>query len=192
MLNRQKLHYYRLIWLKHDLPAGFTVFLVALPLCLGISLASCAPLYAGILSGVIGGLVVSFVSGSQLGVSGPAAGLTTVVSASIIGLGDYRVYLLALFGAGIFQVLLGLMKLGAVANFFPSAVIKGMLSAIGIILISKQIPLALGYDQPDFWTDGFLGIFSETNIFKSIDDFYHHFSNSVLLITVVSLAILAL
>jgi len=102
------------------------------------------------------------------------------------------VYLLALFGAGIFQVLLGLMKLGAVANFFPSAVIKGMLSAIGIILISKQIPLALGYDQPDFWTDGFLGIFSETNIFKSIDDFYHHFSNSVLLITVVSLAILAL
>jgi len=123
LLNRKKLHYYRLIWLKHDLPAGLTVFLVALPLCLGISLASGAPLYAGILSGVIGGLVVSFVSGSQLGVSGPAAGLTTVVSASIISFGDYRIFLLAVFGAGVFQVLLGLLKLGTVANFFPSAVI---------------------------------------------------------------------
>ena len=192
LLNRKKLHYYRLIWLKHDLPAGLTVFLVALPLCLGISLASGAPLYAGILSGVIGGLVVSFVSGSQLGVSGPAAGLTTVVSASIISFGDYRIFLLAVFGAGVFQVLLGLLKLGTVANFFPSAVIKGMLAAIGIILISKQIPLALGYDQPDFWTDGFLGIFSSNNFFHNLDDFYHHFSNSVLLITLVSLSILVL
>ena len=183
LLNRQKLHYYRLVWLKHDLPAGLTVFLVALPLCLGISLASGAPLYAGILSGVIGGVVVSLVSGSQLGVSGPAAGLTTVVSASIIGLGDYRIFLLAVFGAGLFQVLLGLLRLGTVANFFPSAVIKGMLSAIGIILISKQIPLALGYDQPDFWTDGFLGVFSNSHIFSNVDAFYQHFSNSVLVIT---------
>lgn len=190
LLNRQKLHYYRLVWLKHDLPAGLTVFLVALPLCLGISLASGAPLYAGILSGVIGGVVVSLVSGSQLGVSGPAAGLTTVVSASIIGLGDYRIFLLAVFGAGLFQVLLGLLRLGTVANFFPSAVIKGMLSAIGIILISKQIPLALGYDQPDFWTDGFLGVFSNSHIFSNVDAFYQHFSNSVLVITLVSLAIL--
>lgn len=178
--NRNKLQYYRLIWLKHDLPAGLAVFLVALPLCLGISLASGAPLYAGILSGVIGGLVVSFVSGSQLGVSGPAAGLTTIVAASIAGLGDYRVFLLAVFLAGVFQVLLGVLRLGSVANYFPSAVIKGMLAAIGIILISKQIPLALGYDQPDFWTEGFLGLFSTNHFYKNLNNFYHHFSLPVL------------
>lgn len=158
LISKDKRRYYRLIWLKHDLPAGLTVFLVALPLCLGISLASGAPLYACILSGVIGGLVVSFVSGSQLGVSGPAAGLTTVVAASIIGFGDYRLFLLAVFFAGVFQLLLGLLKLGTVANYFPSSVIKGMLAAIGIILISKQIPLALGYDQPDFWNRRIYGI----------------------------------
>jgi carbonic anhydrase len=187
--TRRQFQHYRLIWLKHDLPAGLTVFLVALPLCLGISLASGAPLYAGILSGVVGGLVVSFVSGSQLGVSGPAAGLTTVVAASIIASGDYRVFLLSVFFAGVFQVFLGLVKLGTVANFFPSAVIKGMLAAIGIILISKQIPLALGYDQPDFWTEGFAGLFSSNNFYKNFDNFSHHFSLSVLAITLVSLGI---
>ena len=192
IFSKDKRRYYRLIWLKHDLPAGLTVFLVALPLCLGISLASGAPLYAGILSGVIGGLIVSFVSGSQLGVSGPAAGLTTVVAASIIGFGDYRVYLLAVFFAGVFQLLLGLLKLGTVANYFPSSVIKGMLAAIGIILISKQIPLALGYDQPDFWTDGFTGLFSSNNFYKNLDNFYHHFSKPVLLITMVALAVMIL
>lgn len=190
--NPHKLRYYRMIWLKHDLPAGLTVFLVALPLCLGISLASGAPLYAGILSGVIGGLIVSLVSGSQLGVSGPAAGLTTVVAASILSLGDYRVFLLAVFLAGVFQVLLGLLKLGTVANYFPSAVIKGMLAAIGIILISKQIPLALGYDQPDFWTDGFLSLFSVNNFYKNAGNFYKHFSLPVLTITIAGLLILTL
>ena len=183
--NRRKLQYYRLIWLKHDLPAGLTVFLVALPLCLGISLASGAPLYAGILSGVVGGVVVSLVSGSQLAVSGPAAGLTTVVSASILSLGDYRVFLLAVFVAGVFQLLIGLLQLGTVANYFPSAVIKGMLAAIGVILISKQIPLALGYDQPDFWTEGFLSLFSGNHFYKNLDNFYHHFSMPVLTISIV-------
>lgn len=191
-LKQRKFHYYRMIWLRHDLPAGLTVFLVALPLCLGISLASGAPLYAGILSGIVGGLVVSLISGSQLGVSGPAAGLTTVVGASIAALGDYRVFLLAVFFAGAFQLLLGVLKLGTVANYFPSAVIKGMLAAIGIILISKQVPLALGYDQPDFWTEGFAGLFSSNQFYKNIANFYHHFSKSVLLITIVSLAILVL
>jgi MFS superfamily sulfate permease-like transporter len=92
---KRTIKYYRIIWLKHDLPAGLSVFLVAFPLCLGIALASGAPLYAGLLSGIIGGLVVSVVSGSQLAVSGPAAGLTTLVAASIISLGDYKVFLLA-------------------------------------------------------------------------------------------------
>ena len=190
LLNPHKRRYYRLIWFKHDLPAGLTVFLVALPLCLGISLASGAPLYAGILSGVIGGIVVSLISGSQLGVSGPAAGLTTVVSASIIGFGDYRMFLLAVFFAGAFQLLLGLLQLGTVALYFPSAVIKGMLAAIGIILISKQIPLALGYDEPDFWTEGFVSLFSDNKFYKNAGNFYSHFSQQVVLITLVSLALL--
>jgi MFS superfamily sulfate permease-like transporter len=114
---RRKLKYYRIVWLKHDLSAGLSVFLVALPLCLGIALASGAPLYAGLLSGIIGGLVVAVVSGSSLAVSGPAAGLTTLVAASIISLGDYHVFLLAVMVAGLFQITLGVFKLGGIANY---------------------------------------------------------------------------
>jgi len=121
---KRAIKYYRIIWFKHDLPAGLSVFLVALPLCLGIALASGAPLYSGILSGIIGGLVVSVVSGSQLAVSGPAAGLSTMVSAAILSLGDYRLFLLSVIIAGLFQIVLGLLKLGAIANYFPSSVIK--------------------------------------------------------------------
>jgi MFS superfamily sulfate permease-like transporter len=101
---KRKLKYYQLIWLKHDLPAGLSVFLVALPLCLGIALASGAPLYSGLLSGIIGGLLVSVISKSQLGVSGPAAGLTTLVSASIISLGGFQTFLLAVIVAGFFKL----------------------------------------------------------------------------------------
>ena len=180
------------MWLKHDLPAGLSVFLVALPLCLGIALASGAPLYAGLLSGIIGGTVVALISGSPLAVSGPGAGLTTLVAASIISLGDYKVFLLAVMIAGLFQLTLGLLKLGAIANYFPSSVIKGMLAAIGIILISKQIPLALGYDQPDFWTSGFLELFSPDNFLGSFDNFNHHITRGAILITVISLIILVL
>ncbi len=187
---KRTIKYYRLIWLKHDLPAGLSVFLVALPLCLGIALASGAPIYAGLLSGIIGGLVVSLVSGSSLAVSGPAAGLTTLVAASIISLGDYKVFLLAVIIAGLFQLTLGLLKLGAIANYFPSSIIKGMLASIGIILISKQIPLALGYDQPDFWTSGFINLFSPENFLGNIHDFNHHITRGAILITVVSLVIL--
>src|SRR4026209_2640860 len=99
---KRTIKYYRIIWLRHDLPAGLSVFLVALPLCLGIALASGAPLYSGILSGVIGGIVVSLISGSALAVSGPAAGLSTVVAASIVSLGDFKVFLLAVMVAGLF------------------------------------------------------------------------------------------
>src|SRR3569832_238301 len=116
---RRKIKYYRIIWLKYDLPAGLSVFLVALPLCLGIALASGAPLYAGLLSGIIGGLVVSLISGSPLAVSGPAAGLSTVVAASIVSLGDYRIFLLAVMVAGLFQLVMGLLKLGAVTYYCP-------------------------------------------------------------------------
>lgn len=189
---KRTIKYYRIIWLKHDLPAGLSVFLVALPLCLGIALASGAPLYAGLLSGVIGGLVVALISGSPLAVSGPAAGLTTVVAASIVSLGDYKIFLLAVMVAGLFQLTLGVLKLGAIANYFPSSVIKGMLAAIGIILISKQIPLALGYDQPDFWTSGFLNLFSQDNFLGSIQNFNHHITRGAILITVISLLVLVL
>ena len=172
-----------------DLPAGLSVFLVALPLCLGIALASGAPLYAGILSGIIGGIVVSMISGSQLGVSGPGAGLSTVVAASIISLGDYKVFLLSVMVAGFFQICLGFLKLGVIANYFPSAVIKGMLAAIGIILISKQIPVALGYDQPDFWDSGFLRLFSPRNSLSVLDNFNKHTTRGAIIITAASLAV---
>lgn len=184
--------YYRIIWLRHDLPAGLSVFLVALPLCLGIALASGAPVYAGLLSGIIGGIVVALISGSQLAVSGPAAGLTTLVAASIISLGEFKIFLLAVMIAGLFQLILGLLKLGTIASYFPSSVIKGMLAAIGIILISKQIPLALGYDQPDFWTSGFLNLFSSQHNPGNFKNFNHHFTKGAMLITIISLIILIL
>lgn len=187
---RRKIQYYRLLWLKHDLPAGLSVFLVALPLCLGIALASGAPLYSGILSGIVGGLIVSLISGSSLSVSGPAAGLSTVVAASIISLGGYKIFLLAVMIAGLLQLILGILKLGAIANYLPSSVIKGMLAAIGIILISKQIPLAIGYDQPDFWTSGFPELFSSKNFFGNIKNFNHHITRGAILTAIVSLVIL--
>jgi MFS superfamily sulfate permease-like transporter len=155
-------------------------------------LASGAPLYSGLLSGIIGGVVVSLISGSPLAVSGPAAGLTTLVAASIISLGDYRVFLLAVMIAGLFQLTLGLLKLGVIANYFPSSVIKGMLAAIGIILVSKQIPLALGYDQPDFWTSGFLKLFNFNDLHSTFDSFNHHITRGAILITVISLIILVI
>lgn len=180
------------MWLRHDFAAGLSVFFVALPLCLGIALASGAPLYAGILSGIIGGLVVAPISGSHLSVSGPAAGLTTLVASSIVSLGDYRIFLLTVIIAGLFQLVLGLLKWGAIANFFPSAVIKGMLAAIGIILISKQIPLILGYDQPDFWTSGFLELFSSNNFLGNISEFSSHITLGAIIISLISLVMLLL
>ena len=189
---KRKLKYYRIVWLKHDLPAGLSVFLVALPLCLGIALASGAPLYAGLLSGIIGGLVVSLVSGSALAVSGPAAGLTTLVAAAIISSGDYRIFLLSIIIAGAFQLLLGLLKLGVIANYFPSAVIKGMLASIGIMLIAKQIPLALGYDQPDFWTSGFVQLFSIQNAGDHFKNFNKDISRGAILISSVSILVLVI
>ena len=125
-------------YLKNDLPAGLVVFLVALPLCLGIALASGAPLFSGIIAGIIGGTVVAFTSGSALSVSGPAAGLTVIVLNAIGTLGSYDVFLLAVVLAGLIQIILGFLKAGVIGYYFPSSVIKGMLAAIGIILILKQ------------------------------------------------------
>jgi MFS superfamily sulfate permease-like transporter len=132
--------------LKQDAPSSLVVFLVALPLCLGIALASGAPLFSGLIAGIIGGLIVAPLSGSPLGVSGPAAGLAVIVYGAIEQLGAYPTFLAAVVVAGVVQVLLGVLKAGVIGYYFPSSVIKGMLSGIGIIIFLKQIPHAFGYD----------------------------------------------
>ena len=132
--------------LAKDLPAGLVVFLVALPLCLGISLASNAPLAAGIIAGIVGGLVVGALSGSSTSVTGPAAGLTAVVATQIAELGSFQAFLVAVIVAGALQIVFGLLKGGFLSSFFPSSVVKGLLAAIGIIIILKQLPHLVGYD----------------------------------------------
>ena len=132
--------------LRYDIPAGVAVFLVAVPLCLGIAMASGAPLFSGLIAGIMGGILVPLISRSALGVSGPAAGLAVIVLTAIQELG-FETFLLAVVIAGIFQVGMGLAKAGIIGYFFPSSVISGMLAGIGIIIFLKQIPHALGYDR---------------------------------------------
>ncbi|MBM4122313.1 MAG: sulfate transporter [Nitrospira sp.] len=132
--------------LPRDLTAGLVVFFVAVPLCLGVSLASNAPLFSGVLAGIIGGILVGMLSGSQTSVSGPAAGLTAVVAAQIVLLGSFQTFLLAVVIAGLLQIVLGIARAGFIAAFFPSSVVKGLLAAIGVILILKQFPHVLGHD----------------------------------------------
>lgn len=132
--------------LKNDLPASIVVFFVALPLCLGIALASGAPLFSGLIAGIVGGVVVGILSGSQIGVSGPAAGLAAIVLAAIASLG-YENFLVAVVIGGIIQILFGIARLGIIGYYFPSSVIKGMLTGIGIIIILKQIPYFFGMGQ---------------------------------------------
>lgn len=183
---KRTLKYYRFVLVRYDLPAGLSVFLVALPLCLGIALASGAPLYSGLMSGIIGGLVISLISGSQLSVSGPAAGLSTVVASAILTLGDFPTFLLAVVIAGVFQLLLSVLKLGLIVNYFPSSVIKGMLSAIGLILISKQIPILLGYEQAHFWENHFSSLFFN----EHTNGITTQVNTGVLLISGISIALL--
>jgi MFS superfamily sulfate permease-like transporter len=178
-------------YIKNDLPAGLVVFLVALPLCLGIALASGAPLFSGIIAGIVAGTVVAFTSGSSLSVSGPAAGLTVIVHNAITGLGSYEVFLLAVVLAGAIQMLLGFLKAGIIGYYFPSNVIKGMLAAIGIILILKQIPHAVGYDVDNEGDFDFIQADGE-NTFSEILNSINHIHPGAILIAVVSLAILIL
>lgn len=177
--------------LKHDISASIVVFLVALPLCLGIALASGAPLFSGLIAGIVGGIVVSIFSGSQLGVSGPAAGLAVIVLTSIQELGAFEVFLLAVVISGIIQVILGFLKAGIIGYYFPSAVINGMLSGIGIIIILKQIPHAVGYDSDPEGDFAFLQTDGH-NTFNAFGYMLDSISPSVILITLVSMAILIL
>jgi MFS superfamily sulfate permease-like transporter len=175
--------------LKRDLPSSIVVFLVALPLCLGIALASGAPLFAGIISGIIGGVVVSTVSGSQLSVSGPAAGLTVIILGAIAQLGSYQIFLLAVVLAGVFQLILGLIKAGTIGNYFPSSVIEGMLAAIGLILVLKQLPHALGIDS-DFLGDEDFFQRDNKNTFSALSAAVSHISLGAVVISLLSIAIL--
>jgi MFS superfamily sulfate permease-like transporter len=177
-------------YFKSDVLSGMVVSLVALPLCLGIALASGAPLFAGIISGVIGGIIVGLLSHSQLSVSGPAAGLTAILLTAITSLGSYETFLLAVVIAGIMQILLGIAKAGTISNYFPSNVIEGMLTAIGIIIIMKQIPHAVGYDLDNEGDLFFIEKADHHNTFSSIIDALNQSQLGAVIICLVSLAIL--
>jgi SulP family sulfate permease len=178
--------------LKNDLPASIVVFFVAVPLCLGIALASGAPLFAGIIAGIVGGIVVGIASGSPLGVSGPAAGLAVIVLTSISTLGgSYQAFLTAVVLAGVLQLILGYAKAGFIAYFFPSSVIKGMLTGIGLLIILKQIPHAIGWDKDAIGDDAFNQADGQ-NTFTEISKAFEFITPGALVIAAISLAILIL
>lgn len=172
-----------------DFPASIVVLLVALPLCLGIALASGVPLFSGIIAGVVGGVVVGMASGSQLSVTGPAAGLTVIVATAVLKLHVFEAFLLAVVIAGVFQIILGYINAGIIGDYVPNAVIKGMLAAIGLLLILKQFPHLLGYDA-DFEGDDSFSQLNNENTFSGILSAVNYITPSALVIGVVSLLIL--
>ncbi len=173
--------------LSSDIPASIVVFLVALPLCLGIALASNAPAFSGIIAGIVGGVVVGFASKSQLSVSGPAAGLTAIVVAALLSLPNYEAFLLAVMIAGVLQILLGFLKMGIIGDYVPNSVIKGMLAAIGLILIINQVPHLLG-DDSKFLTDEGIGQKDQGNIFANFFNSFSHITTLALIIGGICLA----
>lgn len=175
--------------IKQDLPASIVVFFVALPLCLGIALASGAPLFSGIIAGIVGGIVVGMASGSRLGVSGPAAGLAVIVFDAIATLGSWELFLCAAVLAGVFQIALGYLRAGFVAYFFPTSVITGMLTGIGLLIILKQLPYLLGW-HADFLGEQAFQQFNGENTFSAITHAISQISLPALLISAFSLALL--
>ncbi|NOQ75022.1 MAG: SulP family inorganic anion transporter [Crocinitomix sp.] len=175
--------------LNKDIPASIVVFLVALPLCLGIALASGAPLFSGLIAGIIGGIVVGALSGSPLGVSGPAAGLAVIVLNAITDLGGFEVFLVAVILAGIIQLVMGFLKAGIIAYYFPTSVIYGMLAGIGILIFFKQIPHAFGYDKDPEGDFEFMQMDNE-NTFSELFNMVDYINPGVMIITAVSLIIL--
>lgn len=176
---------------KQDIPAGLVVFLVAVPLCLGIALASEAPVFSGLIAGIIGGIVVGSISGSAIGVSGPAAGLTAIVATAIGDLGSYEIFLSAVVFAGIFQIILGIVRAGFISYYFPNVVIKGMLAAIGLLIIFKQIPHAVGYDA-DYEGDESFFQADGHNTFSELLYSLNYISIPAVVICIVSVAVLIL
>lgn len=177
--------------IKSDIPASIVVFFVALPLCLGIALASGAPLFSGVIAGIIGGIVVGGLSGSKIGVSGPAAGLAAIVLTAIGTLGGYENFLVAVVLGGVIQIVFGILKAGIIGYYFPSSVIKGMLTGIGLIIILKQIPHFFGYDPYPEGDFAFFQIDGE-NTFTEIINAVNHITPGSALIGTIGLAILLL
>ena len=175
--------------LKNDLPASVVVFFVALPLCLGIALASGAPLFSGVIAGIIGGVVVGALSGSKIGVSGPAAGLAAIVLTAIGTLGGYENFLVAVVLGGVIQIIFGILKAGVIGYYFPSSVIKGMLTGIGIIIILKQIPHFFGYDAELEGADSFVESSGE-NTFSAILNITDHIILGSLVIGLIGLGVI--
>ena len=176
---------------KNDFPASIVVFFVALPLCLGIALASGAPLFSGLIAGIVGGIVVGSLSGSKIGVSGPAAGLAAIVLSAIGTLGGYENFLVAVVLGGIIQLIFGLLKAGIIGYYFPSSVIKGMLTGIGIIIILKQIPHFFGYDANPEGDFAFFQVDGE-NTFSEIFVALNNISLGSTIVGFISLGILLL
>jgi MFS superfamily sulfate permease-like transporter len=178
-------------YIKNDLPASVVVFFVALPLCLGIALASGAPLFSGLIAGIIGGIIVGFLSGSKIGVSGPAAGLAAIVLTAIGTLGGYENFLVAVVLGGVIQLIFGFLKAGIIGYYFPSSVIKGMLTGIGIIIILKQIPHFFGYDADPEGDLAFFQVNGE-NTFSEIINSINNINLGSTLVGIISLGILLL
>lgn len=175
--------------LNKDIPAGIVVFLVALPLCLGIALASGAPLISGLISGVIGGLVIGYISKSNTSVSGPAASVSAVVLLAIKDLGSFELFLGALIIAGVIQIILGIVKAGILADYMPTSIIKGLLAGIGIILILSQLPYSIGYELDKSKMLNFSGNFLG-NAPAMISEFFGAFTLGAIVISIISLGIL--
>ena len=177
--------------LKADLPASVVVFLVATPLCLGIALASGAPLFSGIIAGIVGGIVVGAASGSALGVSGPAAGLAVIVLSAITSLGSFEAFLLSVVLAGVLQTALGFARAGVIGYYFPSSVIKGMLTGIGLTIILKQLPHAVGYDADPQGSLAFARAGGE-NTASALGQMFSFIQPGALVVALLSLAVLVL
>jgi MFS superfamily sulfate permease-like transporter len=177
--------------LRKNIPAGFVVFFVALPLCLGIALAQNAPLLSGLISGIIGGIVVGLLGASHVSVSGPAAGLTVVVIGAIAQLGSFQVFTLAVFLSGIMQLGFSLLRMGVISKFIPGSVIKGMLAAIGMIIVLKQIPHLVGYDA-DFVGDIEFNQPDGLNTFTELTAMLRYLNPTAILISCVSLSVIIL
>ena len=175
--------------LRSDIPSGLVVFLVALPLCLGIALASGAPPLSGVLSGIIGGIVIGSLSNSHISVSGPAAGLIAIVLTAIATLGSFEAFLLAVFLAGVLQMVLGLIKAGSISNYFPTNVIEGMLAGIGVIIIINQLEHAVGFDKVNGGEESLFRM-DGGNPFSDIPEILNRFEGGAVIISLVSLAIL--
>lgn len=203
-LSRQKIHHGRgqmtarktrmalKTFFRHDFKAGLTVFFVALPLCLGVALASGVPVYAGIIAGIVGGLMISLISNSPLSVSGPAAGLTAISVHAIQELGAIHLFFLAIALAGVLQLFIGIIRAAEFTHFIPSSVIKGMLAGIGLLLISKQIPFLIGYNKPEFWMKELFNVVDFSHNFDSFRDIGEVISMPALAVGLMALAVLIL